>query len=333
MFRTMFAFTMTLLLVAASPGRADQAPGDSSASSTDSAASNAASAGPQAADPAPADDAAAGGAGEEGEWTPPELTYQTGTIVLPSKAATLNLSDRYRYLDPKQTETLLVAWGNPPGSETLGAVVPADLSPFDDGGWAVIVRYMDDGHVEDKDAKEIDYDDMLKDMKDETREDSKQRADAGYGTVDLIGWAQPPRYDQESRKLFWAKELNFDGSETNTLNYDVRVLGREGVLSMNAVAGMPQIDSVAKDMQDLLVMASFNPGYRYEEFNEGTDRMAAYGLGALVAGGLAAKAGLFAKLGLMIVALKKFIIIGLVALGAFLTKLFRGRKSGDVQPS
>jgi uncharacterized membrane-anchored protein len=83
-------------------------------------------------------------------------------------------------------------------------------------------------------------------------------------------------------------------------------------------------------MQELLRAAAFNEGYRYEEFNEDTDRSAAYGLAALVAGGVAAKAGLFAKLGALLLAFKKFIVIGLMALGSFLTRLFRGRKAEGV---
>lgn len=263
---------------------------------------------------------------------PPELTYQTGAITLPNKMATLNLSDNYRYLDPVETEKLLVAWGNPPGAETLGAVVPASLSPFDDMGWAVIVTYIDDGHVDDKDAQEIDYAEMLEDMQEGTREGSEERVKAGYGAVELVGWAQEPRYDQATRKLYWAKELKFGDGEINTLNFDVRALGREGVLSLNAVAGMPQLTDVERDMKDLLAMASFNEGYRYEEFNADTDKVAAYGIGALVAGGLAAKAGLFAKLGALIIAFKKIIFIVLAALGAFLVRFFRGRKAADASP-
>lgn len=259
----------------------------------------------------------------------PELTYQTGAVTLPNKMATLNLSDRYRYLNPTETEKLLVAWGNPPGSETLGAVVPASLSPFDQQGWAVIVTYIDDGHVDDKDAQEIDYAEMLEDMQEGTREDSKDRVKAGYGAVELVGWAQEPRYDQASRKLYWAKELKFGANQINTLNFDVRALGREGVLSLNAVASMPQMASVERDMKDLLAMSRFNEGYRYDDFNEDTDKAAAYGIGALVAGGLAAKAGLFAKLGALIIAFKKVIIIALVALGAFLARLFRKGKSAE----
>jgi uncharacterized membrane-anchored protein len=267
-------------------------------------------------------------AAEEPAW--PELKFQSGQIVLPNKVATLSLTDKYSYLSPADTEKMLVAWGNPPGWETLGSVVPAAVGPFSEEGWAVIVTYIDEGHVSDEDAHEIDYTELLADMKEGTREESEQRVKDGYEGLELLGWAANPHYEQASRKLYWAKELRFGDSEVHTLNYDVRVLGREGVLSMNAVAGMPQLASIETDMQELLGAAAFNAGYRYEDFNEDTDRMAAYGLGALVAGGVAAKAGFFAKLGALLLAFKKFIVMGLVALGALLAKVFRTRKAEGV---
>ena len=81
-----------------------------------------------------------------------------------------------------------------------------------ESGWAVILTYVDDGHVDDSDATEIDYDDMLKDMKEGTEDNNDARKEAGYAAVHLIGWAEPPRYDAATKKLYWAKELNFEGS-------------------------------------------------------------------------------------------------------------------------
>ena len=52
---------------------------------------------------------------EVGRRQDPNFTYQTGDIVLPNKVATLHLGDSYRYLDPAETEKLLVAWGNAAG--------------------------------------------------------------------------------------------------------------------------------------------------------------------------------------------------------------------------
>ena len=162
-------------------------------------------------------------------------------------------------------------------------------------------------------------------MKEGTEDHNDARKEAGFEAVHLIGWAEKPHYDASAKKLYWAKELNFEGSLAHTLNYDVRVLGREGVLSMNAVASMDQIEQIRAEMRPLIDVAEFNEGYRYAEFNAKTDRMAEYGLAALIAAGVGAKLGLFAKLGVFLLAMKKFIIIGLVALGAFLKRLF-GKK-------
>ncbi len=255
----------------------------------------------------------------------PELKYQTGTITLPNNVATLHLGERYRYLDPNETNKLLMAWGNESDTTTQGTIVPADVEPFSESGWAVILTYVDDGHIDDSDATEIDYDDMLKDMKEGTEDHNDARKEAGFEAVHLIGWAEKPHYDASAKKLYWAKELNFEGSPTHTLNYDVRVLGREGVLSMNAVASMDQIGQIRAEMRPLIDVAEFNEGYRYADFNAKTDRMAEYGLGALIVAGVGAKLGLFAKLGVFLLAMKKFIIIGLIALGALLKKLF-GKK-------
>ena len=263
-----------------------------------------------------------------GEEAPPGPTfnYQTGNIVLPNKVATLHLAGNYRYLDAAETEKLLVAWGNEPGNDTQGAIVPNEVDPMATEGWAVILTYLDDGHVDDADAAEIDYDDMLKDMKAGTEENNEARTQNGYQAVHLLGWAEKPHYDAAAKKLYWAKELNFEGNELNTLNYDVRVLGREGVLSMNAVASMNQLEQIRRDMKPLIGVAEFNEGHRYAEFNSKTDRLAEYGLGALIAGGVAAKLGLFAKLGALLLAFKKFVIIGLVAVGGFVAKLFGKKK-------
>ena len=272
--------------------------------------------------PAWADEPAA----EEHAAEGPTLQYQTGNIVLPNKTATLHLAGNYRYLNPAETEKLLVAWGNQPGNDTQGAVVPNDVDPLQSAGWAVILTYEDDGHIDDSDAAKMDYDDMLKDMKSGTEENNAARKKAGYDPVHLIGWAEKPHYDSAAKKLYWAKELEFEGSPVRTLNYDVRVLGREGLLSMNAVAAMEQLPQIRNDMKSLIEVAEFNEGYRYAEYNSKTDRLAEYGLGALIAGTAAAKLGLFGKLFALILAAKKFILLGLAAIGGWIAKLFGKKK-------
>ena len=266
---------------------------------------------------------------EDGD-TPPALHYQTGDVELPNKIARLHLGSRYRYLDPAETDKLLQAWGNPPGYDSQGAVVPAAVDPFTAEGWAVVLDYESDGHVDDSDAAKIDYSDLLKDMQAGTEAGTAERAKQGYPAMHLVGWAEPPHYDATARRLYWAKELASEGEEGgSTLNYAVRVLGREGVLSMNAVAAMPQLAQVRNDMRELTQVAEFNAGHRYADFNESTDRMAEYGLGALVAGGVAAKLGLFGKIGALLLAGKKFVAVIVVALLAALKRLFGSKKQQE----
>ena len=260
----------------------------------------------------------------------PQFKYSTGDIVLPNKVATLHLGEKYHYLSPEEANKLLVAWGNPPDEVTQGAILPADVNPFSEGGWAVFLTYLDEGHVDDSDAAEIDYDDMLKDMKEGVEDSNDARKKAGYPTLHLIKWAEPPRYDAAAKKLYWAKELQSDTSGGHALNYDVRVLGREGVLSMEAVAPMDMLEQVRSEMRPLLQLAEFNEGYRYAEFNSKTDKLAEYGLGALIAGGVAAKLGLFAKLGALLLAFKKIIIVAVVAIGGGIAKLFGKKKDQAV---
>lgn len=251
------------------------------------------------------------------------LKFQDGTINLPGDIASIRLSDDFRYLNPDDAERVLVAWGNPPGNDSAGMLVPRHADLFGPSGWAVIISYEEDGYVSDEDADSIDYTEMLHNMQTETEEENNQRLEAGYEAIQLIGWAAPPHYDSSDKKLYWARELKFGNEEENILNYNIRVLGRKGVLVLNAVAGMSQLATVETGMQEVLAITDFNTGHRYADFNPDVDKVAAYGIGALVAGKLAANAGLFAKLGVLLLVLKKYIVLIVIAVGAVLSRLFK----------
>jgi len=201
-------------------------------------------------------------------------------------------------------------------------IVPADFDPLASAGWAAVLSFDDDGYVKDDDAAKINYNDLLKQMQEEVAENSKERVNEGYHSIQLVGWAEPPRYDQATHKLYWAKELKFGSENEHTLNYNIRMLGRRGVLVVNAVASMTELPAVKAATPALLSMVNFQEGHRYADFNDDTDKVATYGLAALVAGGFAAKAGFFKALWLGILAFKKFILIALIALGGWAKKLW-----------
>jgi len=255
------------------------------------------------------------------------LKPQHGTIDLPGGVATLSLNDDFYYLTPDDTERLIVdGWGNPPGIKTLGMIVPQATNPMSRGGWGVLVSYNDDGYVSDENAAKIDYSEMLKQMQDDDVENNNERRKQGYAGLQLLGWAEPPRYDDQSHKMYWARELKADNASENTLNYSIRVLGREGVLELNAIAAMSDLPTIQREMPHVLAFANFTDGNRYADYDAGTDKLAKYGLAALVAGGIATKAGLFAKLGLLLLAAKKFLVVGAVIAAGFIRRFFSRKK-------
>lgn len=72
-------------------------------------------------------------------------------------------------------------------------------------------------------------------------------------------------------------------------------------------------------------------GKRYADFNSSTDKVAEYGLAALVAGVAAKKLGLFAVIAAFLAKFAKVGILAAAALGGGLWKRFRGKKADQQQ--
>ncbi|MGB0797981.1 MAG: DUF2167 domain-containing protein, partial [Planktomarina sp.] len=213
-------------------------------------------------------------------------------------------------------------WGNPPDPGTLGLLMPAGITPFHSGSWAVEIYFDEIGYVSDEDANDYDYTTLLTTMKADTRESSTWRTQNGYDSIELVGWAAEPFYDQENRKLHWAKELRFAGGEETTLNYNIRALGRKGVLVMNFIAGMEELAVVEQTAPQVMAMTNFTQGNTYSDFNPSIDAVAAVGIGGLIAGKVLAKTGFLVTALLL---LKKFWFVLLIPLIALKNVIF-GRK-------
>lgn len=253
------------------------------------------------------------------------LHYKTGTVTLQNGLATINVASGFKFLDSADARYVLEdVWGNLKGQTALGMILPADAKAAI-ADYAFIVEYEPIGYVKDGDADEIDYDNLLKEMKEDAVKANEERRKAGVAAMTLVGWAAKPYYDKQRKLLYWAKEFNVDGSEENTLNYDIRVLGRKGVLVLEAISGMSHLDTVNKNINPILGMVSFNKGNQYHEFDSKVDNVAAWTIGGLVAGKLLAKAGLFA----LILKNIKLIILALGGFGAAVWRRITGRKKNE----
>lgn len=253
--------------------------------------------------------------------------YQRGQIILDDGIGTLNVPDGFRYLDAAQADYIIHdLWGNPHGQGTLGMIVPENIGITDEHSWAFIITYDEMGFVKDDDAEEIDYDELLKEIQSDAAAANAERAKEGYESIAIVGWAAQPYYDKEKKVLHWAKEIKFGETEGTTLNYNVRILGRKGVLVLNAVASMMELPDVQKNIEPVLASFSYSDGNRYADFNPDIDNVAAWTIGGLVAGKVLAKAGIFALL------LKNIKLIAL-AIGGLGTAVWRWYKKKTEVPT
>jgi uncharacterized membrane-anchored protein len=250
------------------------------------------------------------------KYTPVAGTAKLGTV------AEVKLGDGWQFLAGANGRRFLSDIGNRnPDASILGVAVPPD---FEQSQMFAVYNYDDEGHVSDDEAP--DYDQLLTDMKANAVEQSEELKKAGLGGVALLGWAEPPHYDRAQHKLYWAETLKFEDNDGLTLNYNVRVLGRRGHLVVKGVGGIEQLPLVAANCKQLLTVTDFVAGERYTDFDPNMDKVAAYGIGGLIAGAIAAKAGLFAKLLVLLKVAIKPIIAGVIVLGGVLAKVFGGRK-------
>jgi uncharacterized membrane-anchored protein len=252
------------------------------------------------------------------DWIPGPKTVDLGSV------AQLNVPEGYVFLDAKDTRTLQEAMGNVPNGTEVGLVAPAS----DDESWFVVFDYDAVGHVKDDEKDKIDADGILKGIREGTEKANKVRKEKGISGIHVVGWQQPPTYDERTHNLTWGI-LGRDDDGGRVVNFNLRLLGREGFVSATLVEDADKIAAARPYLDTILGAFSFKQGNRYAEYRPG-DKLAKYGLAALVAGGagaVAAKTGLLAGLFKILAKGGKAIVLLIVALvagiGKFLKRLFQ----------
>jgi uncharacterized membrane-anchored protein len=192
------------------------------------------------------------------------------------------------------------------------------------------VRYEDAGYIKDDDARDWNADDLLKSYREGTEASNEERQKMGVPALEVLGWAEKPAYDAATHRLVWAMSSRVKGAAANEpqgVNYNTYMLGREGYFSLNLVTALADLPAHKPAAHSMLAALDFNEGKRYADFNSSTDRMAEYGLAALVVGVAAKKLGLIAAAGLFFAKFAKVILISLAVLGTGAAKIFKGRKA------
>jgi uncharacterized membrane-anchored protein len=269
--------------------------------------------------------AAAASGGERGVNKPKLLP---GPAKAPlGTVAQIDVPAGYVFIDGKDYQALLKAEGEPVSGRELGLISPTNEH------WSVIFSYSEVGYGKDDDKQKLaaDADKMLDQIKRGNAEANKERVRAGNPPIEVVGWELPPKYNDVSHNLEWAIRGTVEGRPL--LNYNTRMLGRTGVMQVVLVLKPEQLSETLPTFRDLLAGYSYQTGHSYAEFRPG-DKVAKYGLGALVVGGAAvgaAKLGLFAWLAVFFKKGWKLVVVAFAAAATFIKKLFgklTGRESG-----
>jgi uncharacterized membrane-anchored protein len=228
--------------------------------------------------------------------------------------AQIEVPPGYIYIDGPTMRKLLEAIGQPVSDDLIGSLSPTNAD------WSVMFYYDAIGYVKDDDKDKLNADKLLEDYRKGTEEANKYRAKYGAAPIQVLGWELPPRYNEETHNLEWALRGSSEGEEI--LNYDTRLLGRKGVMSVKLIVSPQEYAATFPVFTNLIAGYKFNSGETYAEYKPG-DKIAKYGLGALVLGGAAvgaAKLGLFAWLAVFLKKGWKFVVILVVAVAAVFKK-------------
>lgn len=224
--------------------------------------------------------------------------------------AAIKVPEGLAFLDGPNTRRFLELNRNPPRDNHYALV---------SGEWFAVFSFDDSGYV--KDDEKLDADALLKSLQEGDEPGNEERRRLGMPPIYTDGWHVPPHYDAGSRRLEWGLRLRGEGGQ-RIVNYTIRILGRRGVMKATLVSDPQSLNQDIIAFKTSLAGFGFVSGERYSEFRAG-DRVAEYGLAALVLGGAAAVA---AKTGFL-KAFWKLLVIGAIAFAgaaaAFFRKLFR----------
>jgi uncharacterized membrane-anchored protein len=236
--------------------------------------------------------------------------------------ATLSLPAGFGFVPQQQAAALMRTMGNTTDNDFLGLIFPQD-GPH----WFVSVHYEASGYVKDDDAQHWDADKLLQSLKDGTEAANEARIQAGAPALVVTRWIEPPQYESDTHRLVWSAEARHkDGMGSDpTVNYNTYLLGREGFVSLNLITSASVVDEDKRAARELLAAVTFNSGKRYGDFNSSTDKVAAYGLAALVAGVAAKKLGLLALLAAMALKFAKIIAVAVAAFFVAIKRWLKGR--------
>ena len=236
--------------------------------------------------------------------------------------ARIQLPEGFGFVPHDPAAKVMEAMGNQTGSSFIGLIFP-----LSEKGWFVTVDYEKSGYIKDDEARDWDADGLLKNLRAGTEASNEDRQKRGIAPIKVTRWIETPAYDSGVHQLVWSAEVRLrDGEDPDPgVNYNTYVLGRDGYISLNLITAVSSVEQDKPAARELLQATTFNEGKRYGDFDASTDKVAGYGIAALVGGVVAKKLGLLAVIAAFLAKFAKLILIGFAAMGGGIAKWWKGR--------
>jgi uncharacterized membrane-anchored protein len=247
------------------------------------------------------------------------FVYGPATVDLGAQGS-MRLQRGQAFMPPDVALKIFAATGIKTVPDLIGVVIPGlpgDEVPTDDWGM-VAVFFRPLGFVRDDDANGWDHGKMLDAQRKGIEERNAEAREKGLPEKELNGWVEAPRYEYAGHRLLWATSSQEKGKpETALALYGAAALGREGIMIFAFGTEAAKLSERKGLANDLLSGIQFKEGKRYQDYAEGTDKVAEIGLAALVGGVAAKKLGIFAMLAVLLAKWGKLIALGVGGLAIF----------------
>jgi uncharacterized membrane-anchored protein len=264
-------------------------------------------------------------AASQPQSAPPKIPWQKGPFRAKlGDVAEIDVPAGYEFADGDGARKYLELTGNPSEGTEIGIVTPTAEGKGND--WVVLFDFDETGYVKDNEKSSIDANALLNDIRSGAEKENEERRRRGWIPFHITGWQTTPFYDDATHNLTWATVGHSDVvKDGETINYSTRILGRRGVMRVDLVTDPETVSATLPPFRSIMGGFAFTAGSRYADFVRG-DKVAEFGLTALIAGGataVALKTGLFAKLLAMLAGLWKIIAVGFAAMMTRIKNIWR----------
>ncbi|MDJ0943023.1 MAG: DUF2167 domain-containing protein [Kiloniellales bacterium] len=212
---------------------------------------------------------------EDLHWQSQRLVYE-----IPGSKSSYDLGPNERIVVGAQARRFLELTQGIDGWPDVVALIESTGGPA--AGSFIDIEYHEIGFLEDEDWKDVAPDSLLQEIIDGTRDSNPIRAENGYPTLEVLGWAEEPHYNARNNTVYWATRLR-DSEGIEAINAIALKLGRHGYSRLTWTGDPEQFQNAKMALGPALTSYDYQEGARYADFRAG-DAVAAVGLGALAVG-------------------------------------------------